>query len=37
MLVVHETAPASYGWDTVKNSNTATMFDIVRSNPPRRT
>jgi Zn-dependent M28 family amino/carboxypeptidase len=33
MLVVHETAPASYGWDTVKNSNTATMFDIVRSNP----
>ena len=24
MLVVHETAPASYGWDTVKNSNTAT-------------
>ena len=33
MLVVHETAPASYGWETVKNSNTATMFDIVRSNP----
>src|SRR5262245_47702289 len=33
MLVVHETAPASYGWETVKNSNTATMFDIVRANP----
>jgi Zn-dependent M28 family amino/carboxypeptidase len=33
MLVVHETAPASYGWDTVKNSNTNTMFDIVRANP----
>jgi len=33
MLVVHETAPASYGWETVKNSNTAIMFDIVRSNP----
>jgi len=33
MLVVHETAPASYGWDTVKNSNTHTMFDIVRENP----
>jgi Zn-dependent M28 family amino/carboxypeptidase len=33
MLVVHETAPASYGWPTVKNSNTNTMFDIVRSNP----
>lgn len=33
MLVVHETAPASYGWDTVKNSNTNTMFDIVRDKP----
>ena len=33
MLVVHETAPASYGWATVKNSNANTMFDIVRQNP----
>jgi Zn-dependent M28 family amino/carboxypeptidase len=33
MLVVHETAPASYGWPTVKNSNINTMFDIVRANP----
>ncbi len=33
MLVVHETAPASYGWDTVRNSNTNTMFDIVRADP----
>ena len=33
VLVVHETAPASYGWKTVKNSNTNTMFDIVRQNP----
>ena len=33
MLVVHETEPASYGWATVKNSNTNTMFDIVRQNP----
>ena len=33
ILVVHETAPASYGWATVRNSNTATMFDIVRQNP----
>ncbi len=33
MLVVHETAPASYGWETVKNSNTHTMFDIVRTEP----
>ena len=33
VLIVHETAPASYGWATVKNSNTNTMFDIVRANP----
>ncbi|KRE89699.1 peptidase M20 [Frateuria sp. Soil773] len=33
VLVVHETAPASYGWNTVKNSNTNTMFDIVRDKP----
>ncbi len=30
LLVVHETEPASYGWATVKNSNTNTMFDVVR-------
>jgi Zn-dependent M28 family amino/carboxypeptidase len=33
VMVVHETEPASYGWATVKNSNTNTMFDIVRANP----
>ena len=33
VLIVHETGPASYGWNTVKNSNTNTMFDIVRQNP----
>ena len=33
VMIVHETAPASYGWPTVKNSNTNTMFDIVRQNP----
>ena len=33
VLVVHEYAPASYGWPTVKNSNTNTMFDIVRRDP----
>ncbi len=33
VLVIHETEPASYGWNTVKNSNTNTMFDIVRQNP----
>ncbi|MDR7133361.1 Zn-dependent M28 family amino/carboxypeptidase [Lysobacter niastensis] len=33
LLIVHETAPASYGWATVKNSNTNTMFDVVRDAP----
>ncbi len=33
VLLIHETAPASYGWATVKNSNTNTMFDIVRAAP----
>ena len=33
LLIVHETAPASYGWATVKNSNTNTMFDVVRDQP----
>ncbi|MCA3753790.1 MAG: peptidase M20, partial [Phenylobacterium sp.] len=32
-LVIHETAPASYGWATVKNSNTSTLFDIIRTDP----
>ncbi len=33
VLIVHETAPASYGWATVKNSNTNPQFDIVREQP----
>ncbi|HBK46847.1 MAG TPA: peptidase M20, partial [Xanthomonadaceae bacterium] len=33
VLVVHETAPASYGWGTVASSNTNTMFDVVRDDP----
>lgn len=33
VLIVHETAPASYGWATVAGSNTNTMFDMVRDNP----
>lgn len=33
VLIVHETAPAAYGWATVKNSNTATMLDIEREQP----
>jgi len=32
-LVVHETAPASYGWNTVKNSNTNEIFDVIRKTP----
>jgi Zn-dependent M28 family amino/carboxypeptidase len=33
VLVIHETAPAAYGWATVRNSNTGPLFDIVRSRP----
>ena len=33
VLIVHETAPASYGWATVAGSNANTMFDVVRENP----
>jgi len=33
VLIVHERAPAAYGWATVKNSNTNDMFDIVRKDP----
>jgi Zn-dependent M28 family amino/carboxypeptidase len=33
VMIVHETAPAAYGWNTVKNSNTNAMFDIVRATP----
>jgi Zn-dependent M28 family amino/carboxypeptidase len=32
-LIVHETAAAAYGWATVVNSNTAAVYDIVRSDP----
>jgi len=32
-IIVHETAPASYGWATVKNSNTNVQYDIVRKDP----
>ncbi|MCA1654678.1 MAG: M28 family peptidase [Sphingomicrobium sp.] len=33
VMIIHETDPAAYGWNTVKNSNTNTMFDIVRPDP----
>lgn len=35
ILIVHETAPASYGWATVENSNTNAIFDILRKEPRR--
>lgn len=35
VLIVHETAPASYGWATVENSNTNSIFDILRQEPRR--
>jgi Zn-dependent M28 family amino/carboxypeptidase len=30
VLIVHETKPASYGWDIVTSSNNTTIFDIDR-------
>jgi Zn-dependent M28 family amino/carboxypeptidase len=33
VLIVHETAPAAYGWATVVNSNTDAVYDIVRNDP----
>jgi Zn-dependent M28 family amino/carboxypeptidase len=35
VLIVHETAPASYGWGTVRNSWTAPQFDIERADPSK--
>ncbi|WP_417232744.1 M28 family metallopeptidase [Brevundimonas sp.] len=32
IIIVHETAPASYGWTTVQNSWSGPQFDIVRAN-----
>ena len=34
-IIVHESAPASYGWATVKNSNTNVQYDIVRKQPAK--
>ncbi len=33
VILIHETVPASYGWEVVQNSNTIPQFDIVRDNP----
>ncbi|WP_312137643.1 M28 family metallopeptidase [Brevundimonas sp.] len=32
VLIVHETAPAAYGWTTVQNSWSVPQFDILREN-----
>ena len=32
-LVIHEVAPAAYGWETVRNSNTGPVFDVLRDDP----
>lgn len=37
VLIIHETGPAGYGWQTVNNSTTAAQYDIVRADEkPRR-
>lgn len=33
VIIIHDSDAASYGWATVKNSNTRERFDIVRDNP----
>ena len=35
LLVIHESTPASYGWATVKNSNTISIFNIIRDDPAK--
>ena len=34
-IVIHETGPAAYGWNTVKNSNTNSVFDVIRKDPTK--
>lgn len=36
VIIVHEDAPASYGWTTVRNSWSGPQFDIVRSTADER-
>lgn len=36
VLIIHDTAAASYGWTTVKNSWTGPQFDIVRPDPSKQ-
>lgn len=35
VLIVHETAPAAYGWATVKSSGLSPLFDIPRTDAAR--
>ncbi|MEL1262814.1 M28 family metallopeptidase [Pseudoxanthomonas putridarboris] len=35
VLIVHETAPAAYGWATVKSSGLSPLFDIPRADAAR--
>jgi Zn-dependent M28 family amino/carboxypeptidase len=35
ILIVHETAPAAYGWAVVKSGNTNEIIDIVRPDPSK--
>lgn len=35
VLIVHETAPAAYGWPTVKSSGLSPLFDIPRKDAGR--
>ena len=32
VLIIHETAPAAYGWDVVRNSNVGPQLDLVTEN-----
>ncbi|MBP1207087.1 Zn-dependent M28 family amino/carboxypeptidase [Duganella sp. 1411] len=33
VFIIHETAPASYGWELVRNTDTLPLFDIERDDP----
>ncbi|WP_414995218.1 M28 family metallopeptidase [Asticcacaulis sp.] len=35
VLIIHDTDAAAYGWDTVRNSNNGSKFDIVRPDPSK--
>lgn len=35
VLIIHDADAASYGWETVRNSNTGNKYDIVRPDPSK--